>query len=56
MRGGEFVEMITHVEVTPSAGCDQHATIPTIEALEKAGQKPLELVTDTNYSGARNAA
>ncbi len=50
------VELITHVEVTPSAGSDAKATIPTIEALSKAGHKPDELVADTTYSGATNAA
>lgn len=50
------VELITHVAVTPSSGCDQYATVPTVEELEKAGQKPEELVADTGYSGARNAA
>ena len=50
------VEMITEVKVTPSAGSDATATIPTIEALDKAGHKPKELVADTTYSGATNAA
>jgi IS5 family transposase len=50
------IELITHVAITPSSGCDQYATVPMVEALEKAGQKPEELVADTGYSGARNAA
>jgi len=50
------VEMITEVKVTPSAGSDATATIPTIDALDKAGHKPKELVADTTYSGATNAA
>lgn len=50
------VEMITHVAVTPSACSDAKATIPVIEALQHAGQKPAELVADTTYSGATNAA
>ncbi|MBI5242793.1 MAG: transposase [Elusimicrobia bacterium] len=50
------VELITEVKVTPSAGSDATATIPAIEALDKAGHKPKELVADTTYSGATNAA
>jgi hypothetical protein len=50
------VELITHVETTPSAGSDATATIPTIDALEQAGYKPKELAADTTYSGATNAA
>lgn len=50
------VELITGVEVTPSAGSDAAATIPMIESLERAGHKPKELVADTTYSGAKNAA
>ena len=50
------VELITQVEVTPSAGSDANATIPTIDALDEAGHKPKELATDTTYSGATNAA
>jgi len=50
------VEMITEVAVTPSAGSDANATIPTIDALDKAGHKPKELAADTTYGGATNAA
>ncbi len=50
------VELITQVEHTPSAGSDANATIPTIDALDKAGHKPKELAADTSYSGATNAA
>jgi hypothetical protein len=50
------VELITHVEVTPSSGSDAKATIPVIDALTEAGHKPKELTTDTTYSGAKNAA
>ena len=50
------VELITHVEVTPSAGSDANATIPAIDGLSEAGHKPKELTTDTTYSGATNAA
>jgi hypothetical protein len=50
------VEMITHVEVTASCASDARATVPIVEALELAGLKPDELVADTGYSGAGNAA
>ncbi|MFQ5507345.1 MAG: transposase [Planctomycetota bacterium] len=50
------VQMITHVEVTPSAGSDANATIPAVDGLSEAGHKPKELVIDTTYSGATNAA
>lgn len=50
------VEMITHVEVTPSSGSDAKATIPAIDALAEAKHKPEELAADTTYSGATNAA
>jgi hypothetical protein len=50
------VELITHVEVTPSAKSDFSATVPVIEALKQADIAPKEMVADTNYSGAKNAA
>ena len=50
------VEMITHVEVTASAGSDANATIPVIDALAQAGHKPEVLAADTTFSGATNAA
>jgi len=50
------VELVTEVAVTPSAGSDAAATIPTIDALDRAGHKPKELAADTTYSGATNAA
>lgn len=50
------VNLITHVEVTASSDSDHAATIPTIESLEEAKIKPEELVIDTAYSGAENAA
>ncbi|MFH1724679.1 MAG: transposase, partial [Elusimicrobiota bacterium] len=50
------VELITEVAVTPSAGSDAKATIPVIDALSESGHKPKELVADTTYSGATNAA
>jgi len=50
------VQLITHVETTPSAKSDFSATVPVIESLEEAGISPDEMVADTNYSGAKNAA
>jgi hypothetical protein len=50
------VELITAVKVTPSAGSDAKATIAMVGALMEAGHRPKELVTDTTYSGATNAA
>jgi len=50
------VELLTHVEVTASCVSDARATVRTVDALESAGLKPEELVADTGYSGASNAA
>lgn len=50
------VQLITEVHVTPSAHNDARSTIPTIEALEEAGHRPVTLLADTSYSGAENAA
>jgi hypothetical protein len=50
------VQMITEVALTPSSGSDQKATVPTIDALAKAGHKPESLTADTGYSSATNAA
>lgn len=53
---GNHVQMITEAEVTPSCGSDSKALIPTIESIKNAGHKLKKLVTDTNYSGAKNAS
>ena len=53
---GNPVQMITHVETRPAAESDQKRTVPIIDELKKAKQKPEELVADTNYSSATNAA
>lgn len=50
------VELITAVQVTPSAHNDARSTIPMIEALDQAGHCPEMLLADTSYSGAGNAA
>lgn len=50
------VNLITEVQLTPSAHSDARATIPIIESLDQAGHCPQELAADTAYSGAENAA
>jgi hypothetical protein len=50
------VELITEAEVRPSSQSDSQATVPTVETLAAAGHKPKEVVADTTYSGAKNAA
>lgn len=50
------VQLMTEVQLTPSAHSDARATIAMIEALEKAGHKPEKMLADTTYSGAKNAA
>ncbi len=49
------VEVITHVEVTPSSGSDAGATIPAIEVLKERGIQPAEMVADTTYGSGANA-
>ena len=53
---GNVAQMITDVEVTPACGSDAKATVPMVEDLLKAGHKPDEMVADTGYSSAQNAA
>lgn len=53
---GNVAQMITDVEVTPACGSDAKATVPMVEDLVKAGHRPDELVADTGYSSAQNAA
>jgi hypothetical protein len=53
---GNPVQMIADVEVTRSCVDDAKETVPAVERLVEAGQKPQELVADTSYSGAANAA
>lgn len=50
------VQMVTEVQVTPSAHNDARATIPVIESLQAAGHTPHEMAADTAYGGADNAA
>jgi hypothetical protein len=49
------VEILTHVELTPSCGSDVDAPIPALEDLEKRTLRPDELVADTTYGSAKNA-
>ena len=53
---GEMPEMITQVEVTRACDSDAKATVPVVESLEAAGQKPKELTADTGFSSGQNAA
>lgn len=49
------VEIITHVEVTPSCQGDAGATLPVLADLAKRDLQPEELVADTAYGSAANA-
>lgn len=49
---GEKPELILQVEVTPSCGSDESATVPTVEALAERDVQPKELLADTNYASA----
>jgi hypothetical protein len=50
------VQVITEVMVTPACASDAQATVPMVDALKAAQIAPRELVADTTYSGATNAA
>jgi hypothetical protein len=50
------VNLITYAKVTDSCESDHSSTVPVIEALEETQTKLKELVVDTSYSGAENAA
>jgi hypothetical protein len=49
------VQIITHVEVTPSSGSDTDVTVPVVEALEERRIRPDELWADTAYGSGQNA-
>ena len=49
------VNLITHVEVTDACASDEHATMPVLEALDRRGHRPDELVADTAYGSGDNA-
>ena len=48
------VQMITHVEVTPSSGSDSVVTTRVIGELSERGIGPSELWADTSYGSGRN--
>ena len=48
------VQMITHVEVTPSSGSDSVVTTRVIDELSERGMGPSELWADTSYGSGRN--
>lgn len=50
----DMPEIITHVEVTRSCDSDEHATVPTVEALAERDIQPEELVADTTYGATTN--
>lgn len=53
---GNPTQLITAVEVMPAYESDQKATVPMVEKVIAAGLAPKEVVADTAYSGAKNAA
>jgi hypothetical protein len=48
------VEIITHVEVTPSCEGDSGTLLPALEDLTRRDLQPAELVADTTYGSAAN--
>ena len=51
---GNAVQVITHVEVTPSSGSDAGVTVGVIDTLRERGIGPWELWCDTSYGSGRN--
>ena len=51
---GNAVQMITHVEVTPSCGGDAGVTVGVIDRLRERGIGPSELWCDTSYGSGHN--
>ena len=51
---GNAVQMITHVEVTPSSGGDAGVTVGVIDTLRERGIGPSELWCDTSYRSGHN--
>ena len=51
---GNAVQMITHVEVTPSSGGDAGVTVGVIDTLRERGIGPSELWCDTSYGSGHN--
>jgi len=50
----EDLRLVTHVSVNGAHESDTHATVPVIEALDKAGMKPEVIIADTAYGGGEN--
>lgn len=50
------VKLITAVALTPACVSDAKATVPMVQQAVEAGHAPKEVVADTAYSGAKNAA
>ncbi len=48
------VQVVTHVDVEGAHESDQHAVVPTVDALDAKGCKPTELLADTNYGRGQN--
>ena len=48
------VQVITHVEVTPSSGGDPGVTVGVIDTLRERGIGPPELWCDTSYGSGHN--
>jgi hypothetical protein len=53
---GNEVQLLTEVQTSPSSGSDATQTVPVVAGLIEAGHKPQEMVADTAYGGAPNAA
>ena len=51
---GNAVQVITHVEVTPSSGSDAGVTVGVIDTLRDRGVGPVELWADTSYGSGHN--
>ena len=51
---GNAVQMITHVEVTPSSGSDAGVTVGVIDTLRERGIGPSALWCDTSYGSGHN--
>ena len=51
---GNAMQVITHVEVTPSSGGDAGVTVGVIDTLRERGIGPSELWCDTSYGSGHN--
>ena len=48
------VQVVTHVDLEGAHESDQHAVVPTVDALKKKRCPPEELLADTNYGRGQN--